>query len=107
MKKAVLYSITLLTCLYFFSAGNVTFFSKISKNYNTEIVDLDKDASDKSDESEKSDSKEDFNTEENFITESHLRITINSLLSPAVFCTEKSFFAPNPLLEVISPPPRA
>ncbi|MGZ3903308.1 MAG: hypothetical protein ACXVC6_06425 [Bacteroidia bacterium] len=107
MKKAVLYAITLLTCLYFFSAGNITFFSKITKNYSTEFVDLDKDASDKSDESEKSDSKEDFNTEENFITENHLRIMVNSLLSPAVFYTGKSFFPPNPLLEVISPPPQA
>jgi hypothetical protein len=106
VKKAILYTISLITCLYFFSSGNLSFFSKLAKNYRTELVDLDKDAADKS-ESEKSDSKEDFDGEENFISGSHLLITINSLLSTEVFFAETGFFISKPLLEINSPPPQA
>lgn len=106
VKQLLLYLISIVTCVYFLSSGNITLFSKFKKSYEAELIDFDKDASDKSDETEKQDGKEGFG-EENFIAENRLLLTTNTLLSFTVYISENDLLPQGPLLEINSPPPQA
>lgn len=106
MKKLVFHSVFFLTCFYFLSAGNLTFFSKLAKTDQTEICDLDEDASD-AEGKEGKDSKEDGSGEELFIqllAEACLP-ACNELQT--LHFTDLHLFLPQSHIEKIAPPPRA
>ena len=106
MKKALIYIVFILTSFYFLGAGNITFFSKIGDNAQTELCDLDEDADSEGKEA-KEDGKEDGCEEEVFMA------LMNSALQPlskeinGASFNDEHLFIPNHILEKNSPPPKA
>ncbi len=105
MKKVIFYIVFIFTCFYFLSAGNMTFFSKLGKVEQTELLDLDEDATD-SEGKEAKDSKEDSCDEEVFLTLLHSSLLPqNEILNGTGFDDLHSGILNN-ILEKSSPPPK-
>ncbi len=107
VKKISLYSISLITCIYFLSAGNISLFSKFKKNYVTEFIDIDEDAAGKEDKTESPDSKEDNCGKEDFLNQPGLLLSVKFISNCNLAFFEKYFLLPKPSLEINSPPPQA
>lgn len=105
MKKLLVHIIFAVTCLYFISAGNPSFFSKLGKSIVAENMDLDEDAPDE--EAKDSKEKEDKCDEENFFASEDILSFMGHNESFEIAFPEKSFFIPNPIAEKTSPPPKA
>ncbi len=106
MKNLTVYIVFFITCFYFLSAGNLSLFSKLGKDVQTELCDLDEDATD-SEGKEAKDSKEDGCDEEVF-----LELFSDALLPGNAHLNDGGFHDPHfalssNYLEKIAPPPRA
>lgn len=105
VKKTLCYSVFMITCLYFLSAGNLSLFSKLSKNTQTELLDLDEDADEEGKEAK--DSKEDGCDEEVFISLLNASLLPQSHELSDLAFRDPHFFIPKNTVEISSPPPKA
>jgi len=109
MKKGLIYIVLLLTCFYFLGAGNITFFSNLGGNVQSELCDLDKDADAEGKEAKEDgkEGKEDGCEEEAFLALlNSALLPVSNEISGSSF-KDVSFFIPKHILEKSSPPPKA
>ncbi len=107
MKRFLVYTVSLITCLYFLFAGNICLFSKVNKSYVIEIFDIDEDAAEKDGKTEKEGGKEDKFDEENFLSQNDMLLPTKVLSALDLLFPENGFSLPTPSFEISSPPPKA
>lgn len=106
MKKFFTCSVFFIACLYFLSAGSLCLFSKIGKNVQTELYDVDEDTADP-------ESKEGKDCKEDGCCEDILAEILHGILLPSghqaddITFIDPSLFVHKHVLEKNSPPPRA
>lgn len=106
MQKAFLYSILIFTCVYFFTGGNLSLFSKLGKGVQTELCDMDEDPADPEGKEGK-DCKEDGCDEEVYLEILHAATLGQRSQASLHNFRDPHLFIHTHFLEKTAPPPRA
>jgi hypothetical protein len=106
MKQALVLIVFIFTCFYFFAGSSLALFTKLGKNVQTELFDMDEDTPD-SEGKEAKDFKEDGCDEEDFIEILRAAITPDHSILSAHNFRDPHLFISSHVLEKTSPPPRA